>query len=283
MTAAPAHIIVQKNNRLANAASIIALLGLAAFITLFWGQMNTGMRMFTTLGLGMMLHTMAMMVWQATAEQGLSPFPAKVILFAAFLLQTTGAFILLNAIASSFARSEGGAILVLLLMAAQEILLYRHYRHATILYYPFVAVSAAAFAGLLALGASPDGVALALGASLLLLSRLLQETRLGAASPAGFVLGCCLFFIALFRLTHGSLAELLYPAMLLVTYSAAIRLRSCALLWSSAVFTMAYCAYATTAYIMQSPLWSLSLVLLCLMVFACLSLTAALRRRYFLP
>lgn len=257
-------------------AAALAYIALSAFFAAFWPGMGFGMRLVVTLGAGMLGHMLAMMAWQ-------SPLPQQAgnsVLLAAAPLQAAGWLVLTGRLFPQLAAGDAGIMLAMLLMAAQEYAVYRHYRVPHAAFYAMLFLYGGMLALLHALGAGPETAALTLGLSMLLLAHGLRATPLAPLTPAWYVLGGCFFYAALFRITRGSALELLYVAAAAAGYGAAIRLRSAALLFAAAAFTIAYLGYGTTAYVMRSPLWPLSLVLLAVMLFAVLALARTLRRRY---
>jgi hypothetical protein len=259
---------------------LLAVAGVAVAILFaaYWKLMGGGVRTLVTLGAGMVLHIAAMSLWQK--PRGL--LAGKAVLLIACLIQSAGWFVLLSNFVPALAQSTIGAVLVFILMGAQEWVIYRHYRLSFLLFFVTVFAYAATFALLQYLGAPALIAALVLGLSMLCLGHGLRATRAATSSPAWFALGSCLYYAALFKLTRGNAGELLYLASAALGIHYARRLRSVTLLASTTFFIVAYEAYFATQYLMQTPLWSLSLVMLGVMAFLTVGAAVKYRRRYFL-
>lgn len=270
-----------KNTLLVNTAAIIMLIGLSAFFAAFWNSMGQGIRLVLTLGLGMLLHMLAMMAWKPDTDQPVTSLPGKWIFFAAAIMETIGWFALLRSVAPQTAQSNVGSMLVMLIMAAQETAVYLKYRQNIVMFYVLAFVYGFALSLLHLLGGDARIVVATLGLSMLFLCHGLHATRFKTLTPVWAILGTALFFTSLFKLTHGSFSEILYIAAIIIGYRAALRMRSFALLWSCAFFAVAYLSYATSVYLLLGPLWSVSLVIWGIMIFACVTATAHAQKRYF--
>ncbi len=259
-------------------AAFLGYVGLAAFFAAFWQNMGGNTRIIATLGGGMLFHVLAMMAWQSAALP--TRLPGCCLFAAAAFLEAVGLYVLVAQIFPQLALGSAASLAVMLFMAAQETAVYMQYRIPFILTAPIIFLYGFAFILLHMLGGEERAVLLCLGVSLLLVGHGLRRTVAYALSPAAYVLGCCLFYATLFNLVRGSWAEIAYVAAIAAGFTAAFRLRSEALLWSGTAFTIAYIAYGDTAYIMHSALWSLSLPLLGIVVFFCLTAALKAKRRY---
>ncbi len=257
-------------------AIALGFIGISVFFIAFWTSMGPGVRVVTTLGGGMLLHMLAMMAWQKPQ----TVTPGKYIFFIAVLLQSVGWVVLLGKAAPGVMQTSLGAMLIMLLMGAQEIAVYAQYRLKFILGYVIAFSYCFTFALLHYLGGEDQVILLGLGVSMLLVAHGLTATTLAQLSPVWYVAGSCLFFTTLFTLTRGSIAELLYIAAALGFQRAGLRLHSRALLWSGSFFTITYLGYLATGYMMYGPLWSVSLVLLAAAVYGYASFTLKMQRRY---
>ena len=269
--------MIKKHDALLYVAALLAYIGIAAFFAAFGPNMSNSIRLMITLGGGMFLHLLAMKTWQSSP----APLLGNCLLLPAAVLEAAGLYLLLVKAFPELAASGSLGLPVMLFMAAQEFMIYRHYRIAAIAVYAIVSLYGVAFILLHLLGGEESMILLCLSASGLLVAHGLRSTTAHASVPICYVLGCCVFYTSLFSLTRGSAAELLYVAAIIAGFTCAIRLRSAALLWSATAFTIAYSAYGDTAYLMHSSLWSLSLPVLGLVIFGCISTTLKVKHRYF--
>jgi hypothetical protein len=254
-------------------ALVLALL--LVFLHEFWDNLAPTSRIVLTLGVGMLLHLPAIMLWSQRGRL----WAGQGLLLLAVGLQSIGWFALFHHLVPTWQPEGGIALIALPLMFLQSALLWRVYRHGFLLFYPAVFAYALSLIGLHALGAHPIAILLALGASMLCLSQLILTSRYATQSIAWQALGLSLLYYASFKLLQTSAPIFLLLSMFGMGFG--IRKRLPAIYILSAVTAAIAVIHGIHPWLLGSSLWAFTLVLEALLLSAfatalkCLSFSSA--------
>ncbi|NCY26356.1 MAG: hypothetical protein EBX37_16425, partial [Alphaproteobacteria bacterium] len=180
-------------------ASLAGVGLLAAFAYGFWPSFSPALRLLLTLGVGMLLHVLAMTAWQKPRLWRLG----QGLMLLAALWQGLGWFLLAQRALPGPAQEWACYMVAAALMLVQEAVVFRHYRHAFLLFYPLACAYALCLSLLIALGGHPIVILVGLGVSMLSLSWWLSRSTYAPLAGPWIMLGGALPFR---RLPHHGLA-----------------------------------------------------------------------------
>lgn len=238
------------------AASVACLLMFSGFLGAFWPAMSQGLRLFCTLGIGLLVHLSVIV----TLRKKHVAWLGQALLLSGTMLEFVGLFVLTSAIEPAWATAPQGTIIPLAGMAVQESLIYRGYRQAAWLLYALFFAYTAAMTTLHALGVHPVANLMACGLSLMAVSELIASQRSAASLVAALGLGMAYF--ALFKLVAGTSAEIAYALLLISAVWMGVRWRRHVLHGVSSACTLLYGIYALSGVLLQTAVWPFALMLI---------------------
>ncbi len=170
--------------------------GITAYIYLFWDSMGSTMRIFVTLGVGIMLQTTLLV---ALKEQ---KFPKLILplIIAAIVIQTTGWFVAIHELFPQGGDARKAASAVFLIMALQQFMIFRYYFLTSILLFALLFTYGFLQVSLELIGVEPKYIALILGSSLFFVADGIEKTSYHKLSQLGFLAGAIWFNAGLFDL-----------------------------------------------------------------------------------
>lgn len=250
--------------------------GIAIYIGMFWVQMNAAEHIIVTLGIGLVLHVLAMLALRDARYERM----VKPLFLVAAILQTGGWFVFL---AEFFPHSEDlhhAILFVTSVMALQQGATFYRHRLTLLLFMTLAFTYGFAFDALDLLGVNAVWIAMVMGLSMMLVAEAVRKSPHYALSDLGYFLGSCLFFCGLFAKVQHSSGELLYLAAACGCLYISTLTRSNALLTVSTLAMLSYIGYFTVEHFVQSAGWPLSLLLLGAIFFAISNFSLRLKKRY---
>ena len=254
---------------------IFVFAGIAIFIGLQWGGLNSAARVIITLGPGITAFTMAMIAFADERYQRL----AMPLLLISAVLQPTGLMV-------AFAEYAGGndaevaACITASTFAVQYGFTLRRWQESLVAWLTvFFASAAFGFAMDLA-GVSSTGVALALGLGWLSLGTATVSGRHSILSAQLYIFGCWAALAGLFDLVEGSWAEVLFVAAVCALVYLGVWARSRALNLANTIAFLAYTAYFTSRYFAESIGWPIALIMIGLLMIGISAAALQIDRNY---
>lgn len=170
--------------------------GITAYIYLFWDSMGSAMRIFVTLGVGIMLQTTLLV---ALKEQ---KFPKLILplIIAAIVIQTTGWFVAIHELFPQGGNVRKAASIVFFIMMVQQFMIFRYYSLTSILLSGMIFIYGFLEVSLELMGMKPEYIAMILGPSLFFIANGLEKTSYNKLSQLGFLVGAIWFNAGLFDL-----------------------------------------------------------------------------------
>ena len=254
---------------------IFVFAGIAIFIGLQWGGLNSAARVIITLGPGITAFTMAMIAFTDARYQRL----AMPLLLISAVLQPTGLMVAFAEYASGN-DAEVAACITASTFAVQYGFTLRRWQESLVAWLTvFFASAAFGFAMDLA-GVSPTGVSLALGLGWLSLGTATVTGRHTILSSQLYIFGCWAALAGLFDLVEGSWAEVLFVAAVCALVYLGVWARSRALNLANTIAFLAYTAYFTSRYFAESIGWPIALIMIGLLMIGISAAALQIDRNY---
>ena len=257
-------------------ASLAGVGLLAAFAYGFWPSFSPALRLLLTLGVGMLLHVLAMTAWQKPRLWRLG----QGLMLLAALWQGLGWFLLAQRALPGPAQEWACYMVAAALMLVQEAVVFRHYRHAFLLFYPLACAYALCLSLLIALGGHPIVILVGLGVSMLSLSWWLSRSTYAPLAGPWIMLGGALLFFSCYKLAQRTPLEVAYVLPALGGIWQGARRRLLPVLLTGTAAMAAYLLHATLNYGLETSLWPYALVIMGLAQFGLAAGALALWRRF---
>ncbi len=254
---------------------IFVFAGLGVFIAMNWEAMNTMARIVITLGSGLAAFVLAL---YASKDDRGRRFTAPLYLMAA-ALQPVGILVAFDEF-SSGGDWHLAALVTALVMTAQQGLAFREKRDSVLLFTTILFSLWAMTTALDMLQVDEDFIATLLGASTVGLCAGLARTAYHGVTPFWYFAGSVAFFIGLFALLDGSIAELLFLFTACAGVYLSIVVRSRVLLFVSTVAILAYVSYFSAEHFSDSLGWPFVLILLGLLLIGLSAAAMRINRRF---
>lgn len=250
--------------------------GIGVYISMFWDEMNSVMRIIATLGIGLMMHAL---IIQALRREIYVRTVKPLLLISAFL-QTTGWFVVLDEFLPRGNDERYAILFVMAVMFIQQGSAFLKHRLTLLLFgtlffgYSFVAVC------LDLLHADEKLSMIGFGISMIAIAQAIRPTPHGVISALGDLIGAMLLCVGLFNLVEHTVFEIVYLGVVCGLIYVSTLVRSTALLIASTIAMLTYIAYFTSEHFVDSVGWPLSLVVLGMIFFGVSTFMLRVKRRY---
>jgi len=255
---------------------IFVFSGIGVYVSMFWGDMNSTMRIIATLGIGLVMHALIMLA----LRKELYVRTVKPLLLISAFLQTAGWFVALDELMPRGNDERYAILFVMGVMLVQQGTAFLKHRITILLFgtlffgYSFVAVC------LDLLDANEKLTAIGFGVSMIAIAHAIRPTKHAVLSALGDLAGAFLFCFGLFELVKHSALEILYLGAVCGLIYISTFVRSTALLIASTFAMLGYIGYFTSEHFVDSVGWPLSLVILGMVFFGVSVFMLRVKRRY---
>jgi hypothetical protein len=250
--------------------------GIGVYISMFWAEMNSAMRIIITLGVGLVLHALVIMA----LKREFYVRSVKPLLLIAAVLQTTGWFVALDELLPHGNDPRYAVLFVMIVMCVQQGTAFFRHRLTMLLFGTLFFGYATLFTLCDLLDANDKLVMIGFGISMMGMAQAIRPTPHAGLSGMMYFIGGSAFCVGLFELMRGTDIEILYLGGICGLIYVSTIVRSSALLTVSTIAMLAYIGYFTENHFVNSVGWPLSLVLLGITFFAISIFMLRLKRRY---
>jgi len=251
--------------------------GVSAYIFMFWGDMNSAMRIIITLGSGLTCYFLAL----AALNDERYKNSANVLFLIAAILETGGLFVTLYEI---FGRSDDwhpASILVFSVMLIQQAATFISKKHVFMLLYTTIFFAAALFATILDyIEIDNDLTATITGFSLLCVCYGLIKTPYHYVMGFWYFIGSAIFFCGVFQLLEDSIIEVLFVGISCFIMYLSTVVRSNSLLFMGVIALLFYIAYFTEEHFLDSVGWPIALIVLGFVFIGISSFALKIKQKY---
>ena len=252
---------------------IFILCGLGFFIESFWAGMNSAARIILSLGSGVVLEILALLMIQGgpIKNEGRATLTVPLFLLAA-VFQTGGLMVAFDELGTG-GEPLHAVLAAALVMLAQALLVFRVHRLTVLAFLAFFFAAGALATALEIIALDGDLNRALCGAALLGAAFLIRDSAQRAMLPFWYFVGAVLLSYGLFELLEETAVHIVYVgyAALLIWFSTLAQSR--VLLFVATCAMIGYLGYFTGEYFADSLGWPLALMLIGL-IFIGLSLLA---------
>jgi hypothetical protein len=256
--------------------AIFIFAGVGIYISMFWAEMNSAMRIIATLGVGLALHAFTLTGDRRQAY----PRAAAPLLLIGIVMQTTGWFVAIDELFNSGSDPRYAVLFVMAVMGTQQWVIFRKFRLTLLLFATLCFGYGFVLTVFDLMNADRTLVLLVLGISMLALAQRIRQTPHASISGLGYFVGSVTFLVALFDLLQGTPVELLYFGVTAGLIYASTLARSTALLTVGTLAMLSYIGYFTYRHFVNSIGWPVALILLGIAFIAVSSYAWRIKRRY---
>ncbi len=254
---------------------IFVFAGLAIFITMQWDGMNALARVVVTLGSGMAAFVMAV---TGARDERFAKAATPLFLLAA-LLQPTGILVALDEF-STGGNERYAVLLATGVMLVQQGAIFWTTRRTALLFLTLCFAICFCGTAMDLIGLDGDLIVFTLGASVLLLSRSIDQSLHEAMAPFWYFVSSAAMLGALFSLLEETPLEILFlgAACGLVFVSTWVKSRT--LLLAGTVAILSYIGYFTSENFAAAVGWPIALMLFGLLLIGLSALAFRINRKY---
>ncbi len=242
----------------ASIGGVFIFSGIAAFINMFWQDMNSPSRVIITLGSGLALFVTGLLAANDVRYRKIS---APILLVAA-ILQPTGLFVLLHEYFPPSNDLRYAGLFVFGVMLIQQFFCWCATKRPVLLFFALMFGSATISIIFDLLGISNKWNAVIVGISLLNLAYGLAKTNYRPMAGFWFFQGSILLLGGLFAVLQKSTLEPVYLGVTCFTIYISTVMRSTTLMVVSVIAMLFYIAYYTEEHFVHSIGWPAALILL---------------------
>jgi hypothetical protein len=255
---------------------VFVLAGVSVYMGMFWHQMNTPMRIFITLGVGLAVQLAGIVaLGDERYKRAVTP-----LLLIAIIMQPIGWFVAVDELFGHLNDAHDVTLFITALMAIQQIAIFSRYRLTLLLLAALAFGYVAAFTWLDLLHAHQNWVVMLMGVSMLAIAHALRTTPHIGLTAIGYFIGGICFFEGAFDLLHNTPIELAFLAIACVMIYISTLLRSGTLLTVSVLSMLFYICYFTNKHFVNSMGWPLSLMALGVAFFAIGGFAFRIKKQY---
>ena len=251
--------------------------GIAAYIGMFWEEMNSAMRVIITLGSGFVCYILGVIYSRD------SKYPSAVapLMLVAALLETGGLFVMIDEYFNNNTNNWRLACLIVFgLMLLQQGLTFISMRIPILLFTTlWFACSFFAIAFDM-LGITENWNAIFIGLSLLLIAYGLRCTIYHRTLQLAYLVGSVLFLCGIFDVLHNTPFEILYLAITCFMIYMSVIAHSTTLLVVSVLAMLSYIGYFTAEHFVHSAGWPLALIVLGVLFFIISAGAVRIKKKY---
>lgn len=256
---------------------VFILAGISSYISMFWGDMNSAMRVIITLGSGFVAYLLSVIFFRN------SRYPAAVaplMLFAA-LLECGGLFVMIAEYFNNHTDNWRLACLIVFgLMLLQQGLTFASMRiHIMLFTSLWFGCSFFAIAFDM-MGIMENWNAILIGVSLLLIAYGLRASIYQRTLQLAYLIGSILLLSGIFDVLRNTPFEILYLAITCFMIYVSVMANSTTLLVISVLAMLSYIGYFTAEHFVYSVGWPLSLIVLGILFFIISTGAIRLKKRY---
>ncbi len=261
---------------LAYLGGIFIFSGICIYIGVFWTSMSAFMKISLTLGTGLILYLLAMILplYHKNNENMLTPL----FLTSAFF-QTVGLFVAFNELNVGM-DLRVGSLLIFGVLLIQQFLTFRKTKRASLIFISIFFWCAFLVTFLDLLHASEKTIEVLVGLSVLSVAYVLDRKHYTANSSFWYFIGSVIFLNGLFDVLKNSWFEIGFFAIsaLLIYFSTLIKNRT--LLFVGTLSSLSYIGYFTSKHFMHSTAWPILLVLLGIICFGVGVMVLKISKKY---
>lgn len=237
---------------------ILIFSGVSVYTAMFWGEMNSAMRVIITLGTGIV----ALILAVAASKDSRFLKTVSPLLVMAAILETSGWFVLIHEYFDRGGDPRHAVLCVMAIMFIQQLLVFSSLKQSVLLFFSHVF----GITLFLVIGDLMDIPAkwclFTLGTSLLCIQYHLDRTPHNLNTPAWFLIGSLCFFTGLFQMVENSYAEWVFLLSAIFMIYLSTLIRSNTLLLTSTLSLLWYIAYFTAEHFAKSVGWPVCLIIL---------------------
>jgi len=249
--------------------------GIAAFVALQWGEMNSMARVTITLGSGLVLFVLSLLALDDARYHS----AAVPLMLGAAALEPVGIMVALQEFGGG-GDEQVAALLTAGVVAIQFALAFVRYRLTTMILITILFGSASWGLALDLLDLDSELIMLTLGLAWLLLGLQFHRGVHAIVSPLLFFFGCWVFLWGLFELVEDSVLELLFLLAACGMTYLGVWARSRSLNFASTAGILTYTAYFTGKHFADSVGWPIALIVIGLLMLGIGALALRIDRKY---
>jgi hypothetical protein len=263
---------------LAYIGGIFVFAGILVYISMFWEEMNSAARIIITLGSGLVVLIVAILV----LDHDRFAKAATPLFLTAAWLQPTGILVAFDELGSG-GNPQHAALATTIVMLAQNLLVFHRYSRSVLL---FVALGF----GVLSCGNLFDLIGMdeelnimIMGLSLMLVTYGIDQTVHRVITPFWYFLGSAAFLWGTFDLLQDTPVHILYLGISAFMIYVSTLASSRTLLFCSTLAMMGYLGYFTGEFFVDSIGWPIALVFMGLILIGLSNLALRINRKYIHP
>ncbi len=237
---------------------IFIFAGISAYIGMFWGEMNSAMRVIITLGSGFAAYVMAVIF----ARESRYLTAITPLLFVAALLETGGLFVLIDEYFNNHTGNWRLACLMVFgVMLAQQGFTFLAMRIPVLLFTSLWFAASFFYIAFDMLNIPEELNAVIVGMALLCIAYGLRNGIYGRVLQLAYFFGSIMFLCGAFELLERTPLEILYLALTAFMVYLSVMARSTTLLIVSVLAMLSYIGYFTAKHFVDSVGWPVVLII----------------------
>ena len=249
--------------------------GITVFIGMHWEYMNAAARIIITLGSGIAVFVMALVV---LTDERYEKASTPLFLIAA-ALQPTGLLVTFSELSSGGDWRHAGLV-TSAVMLVQQLAIFQKTKRTTLLFTSLVFAAGLISIALDLLNADNALIGLVLGLSLLCVCVALNKTMHQTITPFWYFAGSTMFLYSVFDLIERSPIEILFLAAACGMVYLSTYVRSRTLLIVSTLAILGYIGYFSHRHFLDSMGWPIALVVFGLLMIALSALAFRINKKY---
>lgn len=256
---------------------VFVFAGISAYVGMFWGEMNSAMRVIITLGSGFVAYILGVIF---SRDSRYHSAVAPLMLIAA-LLECGGLFVLIYEYFNNNTNNWRLASLIVFgIMFLQQGLTFISMRIPILLFTTLWFGSSFFWIELDRLGVYGKWNDIIIGISLLLIAYGLRGSIYRRTLQLLYLFGSCLFLYGIFEVLEYTRFEILYLAITCFMIYMSVMAHSTTLLVVSVLAMLSYIGYYTAQHFMYSSAWPLALIMLGVLFFIISAGALRIKKKY---
>lgn len=256
---------------------VFVFAGIAAYIGMFWGDMNSAMRVIITLGSGFTVYMMGVIF----SRDSRYPSAIAPLMLVAALLESGGLFVLIDEYFNNHTGNWRLACLVVFgIMLLQQGLTFVSMRIPILLFTSLWFGSSFVAVAFDMIGVDDKWNMLIIGASLLSIAYGLRDSIYQRTLQLAYLFGSLMFLFAVFDILRNTPFEVLYLAVTCFMIYMSVMALSTTLLIVSVLAMLSYIGYFTAEHFVRSVGWPLALIVLGVLFFIISASALRIKKKY---
>lgn len=255
-------------------SSVFVFAGVIIFVLTFWSAMSSGMRIFTTMGSGFVIYTLAVIF---SLKKRYVKFISPLLFIGAFL-ELNGYSILMDERFNNGVGNVDVADLIFIsIVLLQQVCSFVALRLPVLVITSGWCAIAVVIRILNLLSVSENLGSILIGIVVLCLTYYFRKIKYPRVVEFGYLFSSIFIFVGFFNTLNDNLIFLLISSLMLYI---SVVIRSSQLMVTSIIATLAFIAYYTHKHYANSASWPLMLIILGVLFFAISSGAIYLKKKY---